>query len=89
VRRAVEKALKKVPGVTDATVNLATESARIQFAAGDAMEARLRRAVRDAGDEPRSAAQMDAVEDADPGPASCARGDGSGAVGALSAAHAG
>ena len=62
----VEKALKKVPGVSDATVNLATESARIQFTAGDAMEARLRRAVRDAGYEPRSAAQMDAVEDASP-----------------------
>jgi Cu+-exporting ATPase len=28
----VEKALKKVPGVQDATVNLATESARITFA---------------------------------------------------------
>ena len=50
----VEKALKKVPGVTDATVNLATESARVVFAAGDQMEARLRRAVRDAGYEPRA-----------------------------------
>jgi Cu+-exporting ATPase len=29
----VEKALKKVPGVQDATVNLATESARITYAA--------------------------------------------------------
>jgi Cu+-exporting ATPase len=47
----VEKALKKVPGVDSATVNLATESARI--AVHDAgMEARLRRAVRDAGYEP-------------------------------------
>ncbi len=51
----VEKALKKVPGVQDASVNLATESARVVYAAADQMEARLRRAVRDAGYEPRSA----------------------------------
>ncbi len=51
----VEKALKKVPGVQEATVNLATESARIMVAAGDDLEARLRRAVRDAGYEPRDA----------------------------------
>jgi Cu+-exporting ATPase len=31
----VEKALKKVPGVQEATVNLATESARIVVAPGD------------------------------------------------------
>jgi Cu+-exporting ATPase len=58
--------LKKVPGVQDATVNLATESARITFAPGEQMEARLRRAVRDAGYEPRTPEQMDAVEDASP-----------------------
>ena len=57
----VEKALKKVPGVQDATVNLATESARIVFAPAEQMDARLRRAVRDAGYEPRAA---DAVMDA-------------------------
>jgi Cu+-exporting ATPase len=62
----VERALKKVPGVSGVAVNLATESARVQLAAGDAvhaaeqvptvnMEARLRRAVRDAGYEPRAA----------------------------------
>nr|WP_315466182.1 heavy metal translocating P-type ATPase [uncultured Rhodoferax sp.] len=58
----VEKALKKVPGVDSATVNLATESARI--AVHDAgMEARLRRAVRDAGYEPLApSAAMDAVD---------------------------
>jgi len=50
----VEKALKKVPGVQDATVNLATESARIIFAPSAQAEALLRRAVRDAGYEPRS-----------------------------------
>ncbi|MDP3652235.1 MAG: heavy metal translocating P-type ATPase [Rhodoferax sp.] len=59
----VEKALKKVPGVQDATVNLATESARIVFAPAEQMDARLRRAVRDAGYEPRAAdAVMDATE---------------------------
>ena len=62
----VERALKKVPGVEEATVNLATESARITFAPGEQMEARLRRAVRDAGYEPRTPAQMEAVEDASP-----------------------
>ncbi len=53
----VEKALKKVPGVTNASVNLATESARVQIANIKGAEsentaqtlARLRRAVRDAG----------------------------------------
>ena len=51
----VEKALKKLPGVQEATVNLATESARVVVAAGGPEEARLRRAVRDAGYEPRAA----------------------------------
>jgi Cu+-exporting ATPase len=51
----VERALKKVPGVQEATVNLATESARITYAPAEQMEARLRRAVRDAGYEPRVA----------------------------------
>ena len=71
----VERALKKVPGVAQATVNLATESARVQLtesipagvetgASGAVnMEARLRRAVRDAGYEPRAAdTLMDAAE---------------------------
>jgi P-type Cu+ transporter len=57
----VEKALKKVPGVQDATVNLATESARIVYIPSDEMEARLRRSVRDAGYEPVAAnAALDA-----------------------------
>ena len=55
----VEKALKRVPGVQDANVNLATESARIAYPADLAqaaqMEALLRRAVRDAGYEPKAA----------------------------------
>jgi P-type Cu+ transporter len=48
----VEKALHKVPGVESATVNLATESARIVVQSSDVTEARLRRAIRDAGYEP-------------------------------------
>ena len=44
----VEKALKKMPGVLSATVNLATESARIEVATHEVTDARLRRAVRDA-----------------------------------------
>ncbi len=62
----VEKALKKVPGVQDASVNLATESARVVFAPGEQTEALLRRAVRDAGYEPRTAAQRDQAQDASP-----------------------
>ncbi|MDF2462079.1 MAG: heavy metal translocating P-type ATPase [Ramlibacter sp.] len=58
----VERALKKVPGVTDATVNLATESARVTYAPSDEMEARLRRAVRDAGYEPRVADEAEAED---------------------------
>ncbi|MDP1742284.1 cation-translocating P-type ATPase [Polaromonas sp.] len=51
----VEKALKKVPGVQEATVNLATESARVLYAPSAQMDAQLRRAVRNAGYEPRAA----------------------------------
>ncbi len=62
----VERALKKVPGVQDATVNLATESARITFAGDAQMPVRLKRAVRDAGYEPRSPEQADALADVSP-----------------------
>jgi len=62
----VERALKKVPGVSDAAVNLATESARIAYAPGEQMEARLRRAVRDAGYEPRAADAAVMAEGASP-----------------------
>ena len=59
----VERVLKKQPGVSEATVNLATESARITLnpEAGDALEtlARLKRSVRDAGYEPRAMEAMD------------------------------
>ncbi len=64
----VERALRKVPGVQSATVNLATETARIQFSAPDgddatAMDALLRRAVRNAGYEPLTAAASAAREE--------------------------
>ncbi|MEO0003518.1 MAG: putative copper-importing P-type ATPase [Pseudomonadota bacterium] len=59
----VERALKKIPGVREASVNLATESVRVRWQRGtdDAatMSARLQRAVRDAGYEPRP---IDAAE---------------------------
>ena len=65
----VEKALKKVPGVQEATVNLATESARIALAPGQeaaAVDALVRRAVRNAGYEPRAAEAAIDAEDASP-----------------------
>ncbi|MCR6478910.1 heavy metal translocating P-type ATPase [Variovorax sp. ZS18.2.2] len=51
----VERALKNVPGVQDVSVNLATESARVVTTDAEDMDARLRRAVRAAGYEPRAA----------------------------------
>ena len=61
----VERALKKLPCVQEAAVNLATESARVRFA-GDAaaMAPVLRRAVRDAGYEPRASDAAIAAPDA-------------------------
>jgi Cu+-exporting ATPase len=61
----VEKALKKQAGVSDATVNLATESARVTLSGDhDELEslARIKRAVRDAGYEPRTLEAMDDVD---------------------------
>ena len=57
----VEKTLKKQAGVSEATVNLATESARITLAGPSDAEtlARLKRAVRDAGYEPRTTDALD------------------------------
>ncbi|MBS0466781.1 MAG: heavy-metal-associated domain-containing protein, partial [Proteobacteria bacterium] len=59
----VERALRKVPGVQDATVNLALERAHIVYDPGAApgMDAVLRRAVRNAGYEPRETAEQDAA----------------------------
>jgi len=54
----VERALQRVPGVVSASVNLATESARVQWRADPTLAAelpaRLQRAIRDAGYDPRS-----------------------------------
>jgi Cu+-exporting ATPase len=61
----VEKALKKQAGVSDATVNLATESARVTLSGdNDELEslARIKRAVRDAGYEPRTLEAMDEAD---------------------------
>jgi Cu+-exporting ATPase len=48
------------------SVNLATESARVHYAAAPQVEARLRRAVRDAGYEPRTPAEADAAAELSP-----------------------
>jgi Cu+-exporting ATPase len=90
----VERALRKVPGVQDATVNLATESARIAYTVPDgtdacALQALLRRAVRNAGYEPRAADATDAPEDAIALGRLFAGGGGPAAVGAAGAAHGG
>lgn len=53
----VEKALRAVPGVLEANVNLATERARVRALAGRDISAELRRAVQDAGYEPRSVSE--------------------------------
>jgi Cu+-exporting ATPase len=61
----VERAIAKLPDVASVSVNLATESARVTWAANAAPEdaathqARLRRAVRDAGYEPLAAAHLE------------------------------
>ncbi|MEK4033290.1 heavy metal translocating P-type ATPase [Methylocystis sp. IM3] len=49
----VEKALKAVPGVLSASVNLATERASVRALSGPGLADRLRRAVSEAGYEPR------------------------------------
>lgn len=51
----VERALRKVAGVHSAEVNLATETARVVYFGGEDSQARLKRAIRDAGYEPRDA----------------------------------
>jgi len=64
--RRVERALKQVPGVEDATVNLATESARVVATAAPDMLVRLRRAVRTAGYESRDASNQVALDSTSP-----------------------
>jgi len=62
----VEKALKKVPGVDAATVNLATESAHITVCNLDTSEGVLRRAIRDAGYEPLALDQTESMQASSP-----------------------
>ena len=63
----VERAIVKLPGVESVSVNLATESARVTWAASQGqvedqtLQARLRRAVRDAGYEPLAAEHLEQV----------------------------
>ena len=54
----VERALRRVPGVEDATVNLATETAHVRWAHPPADDVQLRRAVRAAGYVPRETATL-------------------------------
>lgn len=63
----VERVLKKLPGVAEATVNLATESARVTWKPGAVplaewadLPARVARTVRDAGYQPRAVDAPDA-----------------------------
>ena len=61
----VERAIAKLPGVVSVSVNLATESARVTWASSQieddsqTQQARLRRAVRDAGYEPLAAEHLE------------------------------
>ncbi len=50
---AVEKSLKKLPGVRNATVNLATETATVEYETDHVRHVELTRAVEDAGYEVR------------------------------------
>ncbi len=58
----VERVLRKVPGVQDASVNLATESARITIDPAQTNEGVLRRAIRDAGYSARASGTADTAE---------------------------
>ena len=61
----VERAIAKLPGVSAVSVNLATESARVTWTHealqedAQTQQARLRRAIRDAGYEPLAAAHLE------------------------------
>jgi Cu+-exporting ATPase len=62
----VEKVLKKVPGVQAASVNLATESAHVTVDTAQASEGVLRRAIRDAGYEPRASEDTESMQAGSP-----------------------
>jgi Cu+-exporting ATPase len=59
----VEKALRAVPGVIAASVNLATERAQVRALAGPDIESKLRRAISQAGYEPRGVDRSKAASD--------------------------
>ncbi|MGO4706844.1 heavy metal translocating P-type ATPase [Microvirga sp. 2MCAF38] len=59
----VEKALKHVPGVVDATVNLATERAFVRFFGGTEMVGKLTSAIADTGYEAKAILASDAPAD--------------------------
>lgn len=50
----VEKALRGVPGVIEATINLATERASVRALSGPGLSDRLRKSIVEAGYEPRN-----------------------------------
>ncbi|OZI36379.1 copper-translocating P-type ATPase [Bordetella genomosp. 1] len=60
----IERALRAVPGVLEATVNLATERATVRRMSGAADDAALRQAVADAGYEARIATEGDTPDQA-------------------------
>ena len=62
----VERALAKVPGVEQVSVNLATESAHVTVCGLDTTEGLLRRTIRDAGYEPRASGETEAMRDGGP-----------------------
>jgi len=62
----VERALAKVPGVAQASVNLATESAHVTVQGDAAIEGVLRRAIRDAGYEPRLSSAAEGLRSSGP-----------------------
>ena len=69
--RRLERVLRTVPGLQAATVNPATAPARLAYTVPDgpdsaALQALVRRAVRNAGYEPRAADATDAPEDTSP-----------------------
>ncbi len=53
----VERAIKALPGVLSAAVNLSTETATVEFLAASVSRERISQAVREAGYEPRAAEQ--------------------------------
>ena len=53
----VERAIKALPGVTSATVNLSTESAAVEFLPHTVSRARIAQAIREAGYEPAEQGQ--------------------------------